>query len=185
MSIAIASASAAVRRTLADLVQLSGHAVSEDAATADLLIDDQFHPQTVATHGAAKLTLAPAGQPVTFPVRPHLLAQQLRLRLTTRKNILLSDGWYIDGVTRQLVHPHLSAIALTEKEALLLIALAESYPNPGKRDALLKEVWAYETSIETHTLETHVYRLRNKLAALAPKPCDIVTEEGAYRLVKS
>ena len=39
-----------------------------------------------------------------------------------------------------------------------------------------------QADIETHTLETHIYRLRHKLAELTPKPCDIVTVDSAYQL---
>jgi DNA-binding response OmpR family regulator len=39
-----------------------------------------------------------------------------------------------------------------------------------------------QPDVETHTLETHIYRLRSKLDALTPKPCDIITLDGAYQL---
>lgn len=68
---------------------------------------------------------------------------------------------------------------LTEKEVLLLEALLARYPEAVDKQTLLKEVWEYGKNIDTHTLETHVYRLRQKIND--PEGVIITTEEG-YKL---
>ena len=73
-------------------------------------------------------------------------------------------------------------IRLTEKETSMLLFLYHSKDYVVQRDILLHEVWGYSTDVTTHTLETHVYRLRQKMK-LDPRDTDLlVTEAGGYRL---
>jgi DNA-binding response OmpR family regulator len=51
------------------------------------------------------------------------------------------------------------------------------------RDVLLHEVWGYNAGVTTHTLETHIYRLRQKVEKDAGAPAILVTEAGGYKLV--
>lgn len=74
-------------------------------------------------------------------------------------------------------------IRLTEKETAILKYLLRAGDRPTGRELLLNEVWGYNAGVTTHTLETHVYRLRQKIE-LDPSHAQIlVTEPGGYRLV--
>lgn len=74
-------------------------------------------------------------------------------------------------------------IRLTEKETAILKYLFRAGENVIGRDVLLNEVWGYNSGVTTHTLETHVYRLRQKIE-LDPSNAEIlVTEPGGYRLI--
>ena len=53
---------------------------------------------------------------------------------------------------------------------------------PVPREELLREVWGYNAGVTTHTLETHVYRLRQKIEPDAQSPQLLITETGGYRL---
>ncbi len=73
-------------------------------------------------------------------------------------------------------------IRLTEKEAAILKFLYRAGAQAVARQVLLGEVWGYNASVTTHTLETHIYRLRQKIE---PDPSNarlLVTEDGGYRL---
>ncbi|MGH7051016.1 MAG: winged helix-turn-helix domain-containing protein, partial [Acetobacteraceae bacterium] len=73
-------------------------------------------------------------------------------------------------------------IRLTEKETSILKFLYRSGSRPVARQVLLNEVWGYNASVTTHTLETHIYRLRQKIE---PDPAHsrlLITEGGGYRL---
>ena len=70
---------------------------------------------------------------------------------------------------------------LTEKETNLLKCLYQAFPETATKDELLNEVWGMQNSLTTHTLETHIYRLRQKIGRLTDTPIVITTQNG-YRL---
>ncbi|HXQ42877.1 MAG TPA: response regulator transcription factor [Candidatus Udaeobacter sp.] len=74
-------------------------------------------------------------------------------------------------------------IRLTEKEAAILKYLYRSGQRVIGRETLLGEVWGYNAGVTTHTLETHVYRLRQKIERNPSQAEILVTEPGGYRLV--
>lgn len=73
-------------------------------------------------------------------------------------------------------------IRLTEKEAAILKYLYRAGTRPVARQVLLNEVWGYNAAVTTHTLETHIYRLRQKIEPDPANACLLVTEGGGYRL---
>ena len=82
----------------------------------------------------------------------------------------------VDEAAKKKVH-------LTEKETAILRYLYRAGRRPVPRETLLNEVWGYNPGVTTHTLETHIYRLRQKIE---PDPSNarlLVTESGGYRLV--
>lgn len=75
-----------------------------------------------------------------------------------------------------------SKVRLTEKEAAILKYLYRAGNKVVRRDVLLNEVWGYNAAVATHTLETHIYRLRQKIEADPSNAQILVTEGGGYRL---
>jgi DNA-binding response OmpR family regulator len=73
--------------------------------------------------------------------------------------------------------------ALTEKETAILARLARAQGDVVSRHVLLREIWGYNPSVTTHTLETHVHRLRRKIEATAAQPKLLLTAQGGYRLI--
>jgi len=73
-------------------------------------------------------------------------------------------------------------IRLTEKEAAILKFLYRAGTRPVARQVLLNEVWGYNAAVTTHTLETHIYRLRQKIEPTPSNARLLVTEGGGYRL---
>ena len=72
-------------------------------------------------------------------------------------------------------------IRLTEKEADILKFLSAA-ATTVPRETLLHEVWGYNPAVTTHTLETHIYRLRRKIEENPGKAAILITETGGYRL---
>jgi quinol monooxygenase YgiN len=176
-TISVAAASRAIAQNLVALIERMGWSVVEsDDAMLHLIVE------------ADTLTLQRGDHVRQFhyPIRPQALLAAMTDALASAHISLmtLDHGWIFNRVLRVLVSDGAALEQLlTEKEALLLAALLEASPSAVSRETLLREVWSYEADIETHTLETHIYRLRQKLEALHPRPCDIETIEGAYRLV--
>ncbi|GBR52577.1 two component response regulator [Neokomagataea thailandica NBRC 106555] len=73
-------------------------------------------------------------------------------------------------------------IRLTEKEAAILKYLYRAGQRAVSRQLLLNEVWGYNAAVTTHTLETHIYRLRQKIEINPAKASILLTENGGYRL---
>ena len=74
-------------------------------------------------------------------------------------------------------------IRLTEKETAILKYLFQAGETVIGRDVLLNEVWGYDSGVTTHTLETHVYRLRQKIERDPSNAEILITEPGGYRLI--
>ncbi len=74
-------------------------------------------------------------------------------------------------------------VRLTEKEASILKFLYRAGHKVVTRDVLLHEVWGYNAGVTTHTLETHIYRLRQKIEHDPSNAALLITEAGGYKLV--
>ncbi|NNE41216.1 MAG: response regulator transcription factor [Marinicaulis sp.] len=83
---------------------------------------------------------------------------------------------------KMLVTEQDKKIRLTEKETSILKFLYRAGGKPVSRDILLDEVWGYNSGVTTHTLETHVYRLRQKIEPEPSNATILLTESGGYRL---
>jgi DNA-binding response OmpR family regulator len=85
--------------------------------------------------------------------------------------------------TRTAFHPFLAQpVRLTEKEAALLARLCRAEGRPVSRQTLLREVWGYSPAVSSHTVETHIYRLRRKIEGMEGAPPIVLSDDGGYRL---
>lgn len=78
-----------------------------------------------------------------------------------------------------------TVIRLTELERRLLLYLASAGGAAVDREQLLAHVWGYSAGVDTHTVETHIWRLRQKIETDDPASRFLVTEAGKYRLLLS
>lgn len=111
-----------------------------------------------------------------------------RIRAHLRSHEASEDAIYRIGpyefrpAMRLLLDAAQKKIRLTDKETSILRYLYRSGEKPVGRDELLREVWGYNANVTTHTLETHIYRLRQKIEPDAQSPKLLITETGGYRL---
>jgi DNA-binding response OmpR family regulator len=118
---------------------------------------------------------------LTRPIRLTEVAMRLARALAAGQVHPLAHGWRFLRDLRQLQHPTQGDIALTDKEAALLALLLEA-ERGMPREALMRALWGAE-ALETHTLETHIYRLRQKLESVTEPPARIIAGDQGYRLV--
>jgi hypothetical protein len=91
-------------------------------------------------------------------------------------------GWHLDPARLVLRAPDETSRSLTDTEARLLACLFDAQGAEIGRDVLLQRVWGYRPGLDTHTLETHVYRLRKKIEADPANPAIVLTTDTGYRL---
>lgn len=130
---------------------------------------------------------AGANDYITKPFRLGVLLARLRAHI--RQHERSDDAMFTIGPytfqpsAKTLVHNESSKkIRLTDKEGAILKYLYRSGDRVVSRDILLDEVWGYNAGVTTHTLETHVYRLRQKIEEDPSNAKILVTEPGGYRL---
>jgi DNA-binding response OmpR family regulator len=100
-----------------------------------------------------------------------------------RTDVPLTIGPFVfRPIARQLELKNRLRIRLTEKESALLRFLYRAGGRPVARNTLLREVWGYHGETDTHTVETHIYRLRRKIEAGAGPNTLLLNDEGGYRL---
>jgi DNA-binding response OmpR family regulator len=124
---------------------------------------------------------------VTKPFRFAVLLARIRAQL--RQHEASEDAVFTIGPftfrpsSKLLLNAKGNKVRLTEKETAILRFLYRAGQKPVSRETLLQEVWGYNSGVTTHTLETHIYRLRQKVERDATTPSILVTETGGYKLV--
>ena len=125
---------------------------------------------------------------VIKPVKINILLSRIRSQLyqyDRSENSEIYIGPYIfqPSTKKLLQHGNENNIRLTDKETSILMYLFRARNKAVSRDVLLNEVWGYNAQVTTHTLETHIYRLRQKIEVNPSLAKILITEPGGYRLV--
>ncbi|MBV8493758.1 MAG: response regulator transcription factor [Alphaproteobacteria bacterium] len=131
---------------------------------------------------------AGANDYVTKPFRLGVLIARLRAHLRQSEHsddaVLTIGPYSFQPGAKLMVDPSgRKKVRLTEKETAILKYLYRAGDRVIGRDTLLGEVWGYNAGVTTHTLETHVYRLRQKIERDPAHAEILVTEPGGYRLL--
>ncbi|SLN20182.1 Transcriptional regulatory protein YycF [Oceanibacterium hippocampi] len=124
---------------------------------------------------------------VTKPFRIGVLLARIRAQLRQHEqseDAVFGIGPYtFKPSAKLLLHNDTNQkVRLTEKETAILKYLYRSGDKVVTRDVLLNEVWGYNAGVTTHTLETHIYRLRQKIEQDPTNSELLLTEPGGYRL---
>lgn len=131
---------------------------------------------------------AGANDYVTKPFRLGVLLARLRAHLRQHEqseDAVFAIGPYSFRPSSKLLLDEATKkkVRLTEKETAILRYLYRAGDRAVGRETLLGEVWGYNAGVTTHTLETHVYRLRQKIERNPAEAEILITEPGGYRLV--
>ena len=122
-------------------------------------------------------------KPFKLPVLLARIRAQLRQHEQSEDAVFGVGPYTFKPAAKLLLDEAERKIRLTEKETNILKYLYRAGSAVVARDVLLHEVWGYNAGVTTHTLETHIYRLRQKIE---PEPSNarlLVTESGGYRLM--
>jgi DNA-binding response OmpR family regulator len=131
---------------------------------------------------------AGANDYVTKPFRFAVLLARIRAHLRQHEQsedaTFAIGGYTFRPAAKMLLDSSGGKIRLTEKETAILKYLYRAGDRIVTRDVLLSEVWGYNSGVTTHTLETHIYRLRQKIERDPSNAELLVTESGGYKLTR-
>ena len=153
----------------APIIMLTGHDTDSDTilgleSGANDYITKPFRFAVLLARIRAQLRQHEASEDAVFTIGPYTFRPSSKLLLNPKGN-------------------NARKVRLTEKETAILRFLYRAGQLPVSRETLLQEVWGYNSGVTTHTLETHIYRLRQKIEKDAANPEILVTEAGGYKLV--
>jgi DNA-binding response OmpR family regulator len=175
---------------------MPAHIIRLELATQkNINIDADITPDCIITQSAKDLSALT--KPVYLnisskgTIRLGEVLDSLGYLLSGRENHIEEDNQHIDlghftlrPSENLLIHKNSNdKIPLTDKERMLLRYLVQSGLEGMPRADLLKSVWGYAEETETHTLETHIYRLRQKLENYGAENL-IKVQDGRYRISK-
>ncbi|MEM0942466.1 MAG: response regulator transcription factor [Pseudomonadota bacterium] len=121
-------------------------------------------------------------KPFKFPVLLARVRAQLRQHEQSEDAVFQIAGYSFRPGAKLMIDEQDRRIRLTEKETNILKFLYRAGGRMVERDTLLREVWGYNAGVTTHTLETHIYRLRQKIEPDPSNAQILLTETGGYRL---
>jgi len=152
----------------APIIMLTGHDTDSDTvlgleAGANDYVAKPFRFAVLLARIRAHLRQHEQSEDATFTIGPYTFKPAAKL--------LLDSGG--------------SKVRLTEKETAILKYLYRAGERTVTRDVLLSEVWGYNSGVTTHTLETHIYRLRQKIEKDPSHAEILITEAGGYKLVRT
>jgi DNA-binding response OmpR family regulator len=150
----------------APIIMLTGHETDSDTilgleSGANDYITKPFRFAVLLARIRAQLRQHEASEDAVFTIGPHTFRPSSKL----------------------LLNPQGDKVRLTEKETSILRYLYRAGEQRVSRETLLQEVWGYNSGVTTHTLETHIYRLRQKIEKDAAAPAILVTQSSGYKLV--
>jgi DNA-binding response OmpR family regulator len=122
-------------------------------------------------------------KPFKFAVLLARIRAQLRQHEASEDAVFQIGPYIFRPGAKLLVSDKGSKLKLTEKETAILRFLYRAGQKVVSRDILLSEVWGYNANVTTHTLETHIYRLRQKIEDNPSTARILVTEPGGYKLL--
>ena len=171
------------------MTSIMRHILKTDPKTADFL------SRYLDSSGFKDLCDVEADEEIGGEVRigPHCLAFPLRLGavldcLKQPQDKIPQNLNFVNGVlniedSSFSLHGKPEKIRLTEKEVAILAYLHDHRGESVSRADLLAAVWDYAQAVETHTLETHIYRLRQKIETDPSSPLNLLTDSNGYKVL--
>jgi DNA-binding response OmpR family regulator len=154
----------------------------EQGVTCPIILLTAHDSDTDIVEGLASGANDHVSKPFRFAVLAARIHAHLRSHEQSEEAVYRIGPYTFRPSAKLLLDPKGKKIRLTEKETNILKHLHRSGATVA-RETLLHEVWGYNPAVTTHTLETHIYRLRQKIETNPSAAQILITESGGYRLV--
>ena len=122
-------------------------------------------------------------KPFKFAVLLARIRSHLRQHEQSEDAVFQVGPYQFKPAAKLLLDANNKKVRLTEKETSIIKFLYRAAEQPISRETLLHDVWGYNAGVSTHTLETHIYRLRQKIERDPSHAEILVTEGGGYKLI--
>lgn len=169
-----------------DLPDMDGRDVCREMRQAGVAAPIVMLTAAAADDDTVQGLEAGANDYVTKPYKFAVLLARIRAQLRSHEHsegaVFRLGSYEFRPAAKMLIDQHQKKIRLTEKETNILKYLYRAGEKPVSREELLAEVWGYNAGVTTHTLETHVYRLRQKIEIDPANAKLLLTEAGGYKL---
>lgn len=151
-------------------------------APAVFLTNSSSHPENVIIDASAKVAYSIATKPFRFvQLSAHVKTIIGRFEQTDAASLPLAHFSFHPAL-KTLTDINQPVIQLTDKESDILEFLLFSKDNTATRELMLEHVWGYNPEADTHTIDTHVYKLRQKMESDPNNPKLLVSYNGGFRL---
>jgi DNA-binding response OmpR family regulator len=158
------------------------HELREDGVTCPIVLLTAKDSDADMIEGLESGANDYVAKPFRFAVLMARIHAHLRSHEQSEEAVYRIGPYTFRPSAKVLLDSNGKKIRLTEKETNILKFLYRSGETVA-RETLLHEVWGYNPAVTTHTLETHIYRLRQKIETNPGQAQILVTESGGYRLV--
>lgn len=121
-------------------------------------------------------------QHIVYPIQIKNLIEKINIKLIKQKynnQSYLKVSNYILNLNSRIISKNNNSLKLTEKEINIILFLND-HKNPQKVSILQNQVWGYLSELETHTVETHIYRLRKKISNSFQDEHFIISTDNGY-----
>ncbi|MEB3702966.1 Response regulator transcription factor [Candidatus Bealeia paramacronuclearis] len=154
------------------MTQIETYSLVQTEDEAEIILTDQGKD-----YSNPKICVVDTSAPLNF----DLLLQSIQKKMTAS---LVTFSHFLYNPRLRHLHNEVSQklTLLTEKEGALLLYFLKYKGEEVSRETLIKDVWGYKEGVDSHTLETHIYRLRQKIEEDPKSPEILITTPGGYTL---
>ena len=160
-----------------------GHLLLSNSSNCPIIILSTDHGSTFASSKFDKIThFNIIHKPFRFMTLLKRIEEALELQDTSNNQNLKIGPFLLKPFEKVLLGYYNQKLRLTEIEVKILKIFSRNRNDFVTKEILMKEVWGIKNVLDTHTLETHIYRLRKKLRIQFEKKLSIKSKKGAYAI---
>ena len=159
------------------------HPLFSNASICPIIILSNNHESEFTSSKLDRIThFSVINKPVRFMILQNRIKEALEIQDTSNTQNLKMGPFLFKPFEKVLLGNYSEKLRLTDIEVKILKIFAKNKDDFVKKEILMEEVWGIKNALDTHTLETHIYRLRKKFQTQFEKKLSIKSKKGAYAI---